>query len=323
MNESFNPNGEDLAKVLVYFGLIPDASQDSYKIVCPFHNDVNPSMMIDLIEGRYYCFGCSRSGNAYDFVKTLYEGKLNDLQSLIKYFKILKSNKVCKIKIHNKPKPRKESEEKLNEAKDYFYGLRTVNWYDDASNEVLECLEYMYERGFREKDLNFANAKVTYNEGYPIIFPMLDNGVFRGWVCRTNNPQIAKRRKYLYNEGFSRATTLVGRYSDNCIPIICEGYMDYLKFSSFGVKNVVAILGWKITSEQINKLKEKGIKKVISALDNDECGIKGTEYLKKYFEVIRFDYDSNIKDAGEMNKALFNKMMYRTNNLAKKGNCRK
>ena len=99
--------------------------------------------------------------------------------------------------------------------------------------------------------------------------------------------------------------------------------MDYLKFSSFGLKNVVAILGWKITSEQISKLKEKGIKKIISALDNDECGIKGTEYLKKYFEVVRFDYDSDVKDAGEMNKALFNKMMYRTNNLAKKGNCRK
>lgn len=321
MNDRFEPSGEDLAKVLIYFGLISDANQDTYKIVCPFHSDANPSMMIDLAEGRFYCFGCASNGNAYDFVKYLYKGRLNDLQALIKYFKILRSNKTKSIKINKaKPKLRTESEDKLNEAKDYFYGLKSINWSEDTSYEVLECLEYMYARGFTEKDLKFADAKVTYNEGYPIIFPMLDNGIFRGWVCRTNNPQIAKKRKYLYNEGFSRATTLVGDYKEKSIPIICEGYMDYLKFKSFGVKNVVAILGWKATSEQVSKLKEKGISKVISALDNDDCGRKGTEYLKNFFEVVRFSYDPGIKDAGEMNKVLFNKMMYRTNILVKEGN---
>lgn len=308
----FKPGGEELAKVLIHYGLIPDAASTTYKIVCPFHNDKNPSMIVDLNAGTYYCFGCTEHGNAYDFVKKL-NSDYDDITCLKHYFNILKSKETEHIKVHSgKLKPRQESKEKLNEAMDYFFGLKTIDWEEDVQYETLESLDYMLQRGFNEKVLNEINAKITYNKNYPIVFPMMDNGVFRGWVCRTNDPIIAKKRKYLYNEGFSRATTLVGNYSYKCIPVICEGYMDHLKLRMFGIKNVVAILGWKITNEQVRKLKDLGITKVISALDNDECGIRGTNYLKNFFEVVRWQYDSNIKDAGDMNKDDFNRMHKKT-----------
>ena len=119
-------------------------------------------------------------------------------------------------------------------------------------------------------------------------------------------------RKYLYNEGFSRATTLVGEYGSENYVFIVEGYMDRLKFVQFGITNVVAILGWKMSGEQEKKLKEKGITHVISALDNDECGRKGTRYLKTIFNVTRFSYLKGIKDPGEMSEENFNKMYRRT-----------
>ena len=93
---------------------------------------------------------------------------------------------------------------------------------------------------------------------------------------------------------------------------VVEGYMDRLKFVQFGEDNVVAILGWKITSDQIRKLKEKGVKYVVSALDNDDCGKKGTLFLKQYFKVVRFAYLKGIKDAGEMDEKLFRKMLSKT-----------
>ena len=141
---------------------------------------------------------------------------------------------------------------------------------------------------------------------------MLDNGKFKGWVCRTMVKSIEKRRKYLYNEGFSRATTLVGNYGSKDYVFVVEGYMDRLKFIQNGEENVVAILGWKMSDQQIQKLKDKGICKVISALDNDTCGKKGTEFLKKHFQVHRFCYLKGIKDPGEMNKDNFDKMYKRT-----------
>ena len=141
---------------------------------------------------------------------------------------------------------------------------------------------------------------------------MLDNGKFKGWVCRTMLKSVEAKRKYLYNEGFSRATTLVGNYGSKDYVIVVEGYMDRLKFAQFGEENVVAILGWKMSPQQIQKLKDKGINKVISALDNDVCGKKGTEFLKQHFDVTRFAYLKGVKDPGEMTQDLFDKMFSKT-----------
>ena len=97
--------------------------------------------------------------------------------------------------------------------------------------------------------------------------------------------------------------------------------MDRLKFVQFGEDNVVAILGWKMSSDQIRKLKEKGVKTIISALDNDPCGRKGTAFLREHFNVVRFRYLKGIKDPGEMSEELFDKMYKKTmNDFRRKNN---
>lgn len=307
--------GERLAKVLWYYNLIPDAASLSQKIVCPFHDDVNPSMIVNLEDGSWFCFGCNLTGDAQRFV-SLMEAKynqLNDLQAYKKYLQILKSDKCSGIKVEaSSRKSRPIQRDLYNEAYDYYHGLKKVNWSASEEQEVLDAKEYMAKRGFSPCTLNKCKAKVTYNRNYGLIFPMLDNGKFKGWVCRTMVQAIEEKRKYLYNEGFSRATTLVGDYGTKDYVFVVEGYMDRLKFVQYGEENVVAILGWKMSPQQIQKLKDKGITKVISALDNDTCGRKGTEFLKKHFKVTRFAYLKGVKDPGDMTKEKFNKMLSRT-----------
>lgn len=307
--------GENLAKVLWYYNLIPDVASLSQKIVCPFHEDVNPSMIVNFEDGSWFCFGCNLTGDAKRFV-TLMEAKynqLNDLQAYKKYLQILKSDKCSNIKVNSSLKKQKPLRRDLyNEAYDYYHGLKKVNWNDSDEPEVLAAREYMANRGFDSRVLEKCKAKITYNRSYGIIFPMLDNGKFKGWVCRTMVKAIEQKRKYLYNEGFSRATTLVGNYGSKDYVFVVEGYMDRLKFVQYGEDNVVAILGWKMSPQQIQKLKDKGITKVISALDNDTCGRKGTEFLKKHFEVTRFAYLKGVKDPGDMTKENFSKMLRRT-----------
>ena len=306
--------GTNLAKVLWYYNLIPSTSSLSQKIVCPFHKDINPSMMVNLEDGSWFCFGCNLTGDAIKFVKLMEsENGLNDLQAYKKYLQILKSDKCSNIKINRSHVKQKPLQRHLyNMAYDYYYGLRKVNWRDSCELEVVSARDYMSKRGFNPKTLTKCGAKITYNNNYGLVFPMLDNGKFKGWVCRTMVKSIEAKRKYLYNEGFSRATTLVGNYGTKDYVFVVEGYMDRLKFVEFGEENVVAILGWKMSQEQIQKLKDKGITKVISALDNDECGRKGTKFLKKHFQVTRFTYLKGIKDPGDMTQESFNKMIKRT-----------
>ena len=94
--------------------------------------------------------------------------------------------------------------------------------------------------------------------------------------------------------------------------------MDRLKFVQNGIDNVVAILGWKMSQEQEKKLKDSGVRYVISALDNDESGRKGTEYLKTRFRVVRWSYLKGLKDPGDMTENTFKKMYNRTMKFFKK-----
>ena len=302
----FKPSGKQLAKILHYYGLLEGDSE--FKIVCPFHEDVNPSMMVSLNDGTFYCFGCGASGDALKFVKLMNE-KLDDLEALFLYFKILKSKKVKNIKYKKHFKNKKQNVQALVESMDYYFGLKSINWYKEKSVEK----DYMLKRGFNAYALNKCKAKINYNNSYPLIFPMMDMNEFKGWVCRTTNKRVEKKRKYLYNEGFSRRNTLVGKY-DNETVIVVEGYMDWLKMKMFGVKYVCAFLGWKATNEQIQKLKFRGVKYIISALDNDKCGNDGTKYLESLnlFKVIRFQFPEGVKDPGEMNQQMFNKAKIKT-----------
>lgn len=295
-------NGKDLAKVLIYYGLIGDITTNVFNIICPFHEDINPSMRINLEDGSFFCFGCEEKGNAYDFVRKA-QPELNEIQCCVLLEKIIRSDKVKQMQFKICKKRRINNKQALLDAEDYYYGLRITDWHNTKTEEEQQTLKYMQERGFDARALNIAQCRVNYNVAYPFIFPILDNGKFKGWVGRTTNKHVEQKRKYLYNDGFRKRDTLCGNYSENCVPIICEGFMDYLSLRTRGNrKNVIAILGWHISVEQVEKLKAKGVKTVISALDNDKCGIKGTEYLKRYFEVIRFPYEDGIKDTGEMTR---------------------
>ena len=313
-------SGNELAKVLWYYGLISNVDEAVHKIVCPFHSDVNPSLIIDLQQGRWYCFGCGKSGDAIKFVSEM-EWKyhqLNDLESAVKFRKILKSKKVSDIKIgKNVKKFKRPSKRALyNEAYDYYHCLSKVDWSSPSElSEVSETLSYMVDRGYSPETLNMVKAKVTYNKNYQLIFPMLDNGKFKGWVCRTTVKEVEAKRKYLYNEGFHRVSTLCGDYGSKEYVIVVEGFMDRLRFIEVGIEpdNVVCILGWKMSDEQQQKLKDKGVKYLISALDNESAGKKGTMYLKTTgFKVVRFQYIKGIKDPGEMTKEQFIKCYRRT-----------
>ena len=294
--------GKELAKVLIYYGLIADVVSSDFNIICPFHEDINPSMRICLADGSFFCFGCEAKGNALDFVRKVHP-ELNELQACVLLEQILNSKEVKTLNVKYRKKRRLQNKQALNEAHDYYYGLRSIDWNDIHTKEEHEVLQYMKQRGFNERALNIAQCRTNYNIAYPFIFPILDNGEFKGWVGRTMNKYVEKKRKYLYNDGFRKRDTLCGNYEQNKVVFICEGFMDYLSLRTRGhLKNVVAILGWHISDEQVQKLKDKGVTTVVSALDNDSAGNKGTEYLKQFFNVIRFAYPDGIKDAGEMSE---------------------
>jgi DNA primase len=305
-----------LARVLVYYGFQVNPFCDKQKILCPFHGDENPSLLVDFTTGTWFCFGCNLSGDAFHFVE-LMEKQFHNTSGM-KFAKIYKeavngkSRSLIKVDAKTVGVDDAYFSQLYDEAHDYYYCLGKTDWVHDDSDDISELREYMRSRGFMPSTLNTVRAKASYNRNYRLLFPMMDDGEFKGWVSRTTDKELAKKRKYLYNKGFRRRTTLVGNYSDYKFVYVVEGYMDWLKFRQFGLKNVVAILGWKMSKEQIAKLKDAGVANVVSALDNDKYGIQGTDYLHKFFKVKRFKFCKGVKDPGEMTKVQFKESIDKT-----------
>lgn len=311
-------DGVDLEKILIHFGLIDVCESVKTKIICPFHGDTDPSMSINFSSGEFYCFGCGVRGNACDFIQLVYPEK-DRLDCMLELERIVHSDKIEKLHVQRKVSKRKNYNHLLCVAEDYFYGLKRVDWNHIQTEEQEQVLLYMKERGFCESDLNVADCRVSCNWSHPVIFPILDNGRFCGYVCRAINEEHEKNGKYMYNEGFRKRYVLCGRYEEEKILFVCEGYLDYLSLKTRGkLKNVVAFLGWHMSDEQCKKIKEKGITKIVCCLDNknlDESGKKGYELLKKHFDtVISFPYPEGVKDPGEMDSCEIKRALRRVKN---------
>lgn len=282
---------EMMAKVLNYYNI--DYTQE--KVICPFHGDINPSMSIDLAKSRVYCFGCQRSYSAIEFIKAV-EPELNDLQLYKRLAEIQNNSKNINLNLSYK-KNNFDVEQSKIQAEDYYFNLPKTNWLTEWSEES----EYLLKRGFKPKTLNNSGTKININNSYSVIFPIYDNGQFVGWVCRTIKKEIEAKRKYLYNFGFRRSNTVCGRYDNKSPLIIVEGFFDMLKIRQFGYNNVVALLGWKMSDGQLKKIKDRGIIKIVSALDNDVAGEEGNKYLQTlgFKKIMRWPYTSDKNDPGE------------------------
>ena len=304
-NEKFLSRDAFIA-VLKYYGIFED--QELYKIVCPFHGDLNPSMQININKSFFYCYGCGINGSTFELVKA-FEPTLNTFEVYRKVAEIVKGNTGPKnIAASAEPsfKSKASYREGIGLARDFYYNLPKTNWF--KVDEDAFCIKmYMNKRGFKTSTLNKAQAKATYNKLYPIVFPMFDNGVFRGYVMRTDDPNVEGERKYMYNKGFKRRITLPGDYKYHTV-VLVEGFLDMLKAKQIGIKYVVAVLGWKLTGEQFKKLKKAGVKTIICALDNDDAGNKGYKYLKRVCSINKLNlhrlrYPKSMKDMGDVSEA--------------------
>lgn len=303
-NEKFLSRDAFIA-VLKYYGIFED--QELYKIVCPFHGDLNPSMQINLNKSFFYCYGCGIHGSTFELVKA-FEPTLNTFEVYRKVAEIVKGNTASKnIAASAEPsfKSKASYREGIGIARDFYYNLPKTNWFK-VDEDAFGIKMYMNKRGFKTSTLNKAQAKATYNKLYPIVFPMFDNGVFRGYVMRTDDPTVEGERKYMYNKGFKRRITLPGDYKYHTV-VLVEGFLDMLKAKQIGIKYVVAVLGWKLTGEQLEKLKKAGVKTIICALDNDDAGNKGYKYLKRVcsinkLKLYRLRYPKSMKDMGDVSE---------------------
>ncbi len=282
----------------------------NYFAICPFHDDHNPSMSISPEKQIYTCFVCGASGNVFNFVME-YE-KISFTEAVAKVaLKAGMALNVSKVNSKKKIDDKYEKYYKMFDVVNKYYQNNIKSVYGKSAVEYLnkrsitDDIIKEFEIGLSMNDNNIN--KLLSNKGYDInelidiglcgkkdkfiydtfrnriMFPLYNltgqvigfsgriyNGEDESKYINSKESVIFKKGMLLYN--YHRA---LNHAREKHQIIVVEGFMDVIRLSTIGIKNVVATMGTAITKEHA-RLIMKLSKNVVLCFDGDKAGEKAT-----------------------------------------------
>lgn len=280
----------------------------NWKANCPFHGEKTPSFMVTPELQIFKCFGCGESGDVFSFLEK-YEGM--EFSESLKYLanragiKLVRQNfgdssekeKLFEIneqalKFYNymlleRPEGKKALDYllkdrglKMETIKEFRLGFSPENSY--IINNFL-----MGKKKFFLKDIEKVGLGVPQKQNFydrfngRIVFPLMDHrgnivgfsGRLLPWDKRETGKYINSPETPIYHKssvlyGLDKTRVFIKKKRT---AIIVEGELDAISSYQAGIKNVVAIKGSALTSEQV-KLLSRFAEKFILALDADLAG---------------------------------------------------
>ena len=277
----------------------------NYFGVCPFHDDHNPSMSVNVEKGIFTCFVCHKTGTVFTFVQDY----LN--------IPFLEAVKVVADKIGITLSAGYKTVSKYD--KHYEALDLAIKFYQNnlRSSEGTEAREYLNKRGINDEiidEFNIGFAPKNYDTIVKLLTSkgfdentLLETGlinrnntlydIFRdritfpihnargnpvGFSARiykdideakyvnTKETVIFKKGEILFN--YHRAQNEARRLK---YLVVVEGQMDAIRLYASGIKNVVATMGTALTSYHADLLKKTNVK-IILCMDNDAAGEMAT-----------------------------------------------
>lgn len=292
-------------------------SGNTYKGLCPFHEETGPSFIVNRqsrrggVGGNYKCFGCQESGDCFTWIQK------TQSVDFVASKKILAERAGVQLRAVD---PRKEAQRaRLFEVMEIANRYFTSRLADDPAGQrflqdrhISEDAVEAFELGVDPDDgglgehLRIAgvNAAEAIEAGVLIrsrdgrafdpqrgrfIFPVRDEGgrlvTFSSRALDPND----RRPKYVNGSAtpiFDKSTVLYGLYQGRRAigrarsVVLVEGYVDVIGCHQAGFANVVATMGTAITPQHVRKLRSSA-DTIILALDPDAGGRGGMDRGKR------------------------------------------
>ena len=282
----------------------------NYFCVCPFHDDHSPSMSLSTDKQIYKCFSCGATGNVFSFVAEYENVSFIEAVSIVankcgmelsqatynsnvsQVFK--EEHEIMELSqkffLNNlRTDAGKEATKYLNDRginvdiiKEFGIGLRLDS--NDSLLTLLNKKNYDTDKLVEIGLVNNVNGKNYDMFSRRITFPLWDkDGNIVGFSARIyrGEKDVSKYMNSRESKIFKKGETLYNYHNAKDVAkrekriVVVEGFMDAIRVSLSGIKNVVALQGTAMTSDQINLLKKLRVK-VILCLDNDNAGLMAT-----------------------------------------------
>lgn len=264
----------DFLTILARYHIAPARHQGQVSLLCPFHDDRQPSLSINLERKLFHCFACQAKGDILDFVARIENVSLLDAAGIV--------IECCGIPVEGqRPKPAEGPSERLRSLEDRQY------------DEPVPCCKltldpthrYLFDRGLTPELIE------VFGLGY------CSQGRLRGRVCIplhspdgtqvlahagrwANNDVPDGIPRYLMPRGFKKSAMLFNyhRVMGAHHLVIVEGYWSVFRLHALNVPTV-ALMGTSLSDTQVNLLRQSGIRQLTLLLDADRAGQKATTDL--------------------------------------------
>ncbi len=278
----------------------------SWKGLCPFHDDTNPSLHVSEDKGLFHCFSCGAGGDVFAFYMRYNNVSFPEaLEALAKMAGLSPPKRRSRTAGARRLSPLYEANAVASEFYSRYLvshsGRRYLNYLTErgVSQETIrgfslgaapEAWDALYSelrrRGVPPRVAEEAGLVVPRrgSEGHydrfrnRIVFPIKNaEGRVIGFGARAmdgaepkylNTPEtpLFKKRSSFY--GLDTALPQIRRSGE---VVVVEGYMDVLALWEHGVRNVVATLGTSLTHDHARLLK-RYTDRVVLVFDGDEAG---------------------------------------------------
>jgi DNA primase len=304
----------DIVRVVGEYVRLKKTGKD-FSGLCPFHQEKTPSFTVSPIKQIFYCFGCGKGGDIFNFVMEMERCEFPDALRLVA--------EKCGISIP-KPKPSSPAErtqssvratlvEMHREAQTFFTnqlqgtpegklacayledrGLDKstidrfgIGYAPSSGDLLLRHLKGKYpekllaESGLVSRDQNSARMYDRFRRR--ITFPIAnESGKVVAFGCRALGDDQPKYLNSPETPIYSKSNVLyhLDRAKEalrrSDFAVLVEGYMDAIAVARAGISNVVASCGTSLAEPQI-KLLGRFTKRVIVNYDPDTAGQAATE----------------------------------------------
>lgn len=275
---------------------------------CPFHEERTPSFSVSQEKGVYHCFGCSKSGNMFNFIMDI------DNVSFYEAVKILADK--ANIRIEFDEDTYAEDKNKIELL--YEINKQAAKYFHEnlMSRDGIYAREYLEKRGVKDDmitkfGLGFAlrNNDAYYNKFSTdfkhedlvssglilglnlneyrdrfrgrLMFPIIsESSRVVGFGARRLYEDDNLEAKYINSpetKVYNKSKILFGlNFSKNAIrekgyALLVEGYMDLIMLFQNGIENIIASSGTSLTTLQV-KILSRYTDEIVIVYDADTAG---------------------------------------------------